>query len=184
MRPCVCPVQSTERPLREKVLERLWGLVNRTLFRWSPWFMRRYRVALLKFFGAKVDWRSSVARTALIDSPWNLTMAPYASLGEGAWLQCYLPITIGLYSCVGAEVCLLTGSHDITSPTFRFQGAPITLEANVWIASRALVKSGVTLHQGAVVALGAVVVKDVAAWTVVGGNPARVLKQRVIRDEV
>ena len=49
---------------------------------------------------------------------------------------------------------------------------------NVWVATGAVILPGVTIGEGAVVAAGAVVVKDVEPWTVVGGNPAKFIKKR------
>lgn len=53
-----------------------------------------------------------------------------------------------------------------------------TIGHDTWIGAHALVKPGVTLGHGAVVAAGAVVTKDVAPYTIVAGNPARVLRLR------
>ena len=55
---------------------------------------------------------------------------------------------------------------------------PIIVEDDVWIATNALILSGVTIGRGAIVAAGAVVVKDVPPYAIVGGNPAKILKYR------
>ena len=54
----------------------------------------------------------------------------------------------------------------------------VTIEDNVWIGAHAKICPGVTIHEGAVVGMGAVVTKDVPKCAVVGGNPAVVLKYR------
>ena len=54
---------------------------------------------------------------------------------------------------------------------------------NVWIATGAILLPGVTIGEGAVVASGAVVTKDVPSWTVVAGNPAKYIKKRELRSE-
>ena len=59
--------------------------------------------------------------------------------------------------------------------------APITVGHDAWVASRAIVLPGVSVGDGAVVAAGAVVTKNVEAWTVVGGNPAKVIKKRSLK---
>ncbi len=55
---------------------------------------------------------------------------------------------------------------------------PVTIADNVWIGCRATIVPGVTINEGAVIASGAVVTKDVPKGAVVGGNPAKVLKYR------
>jgi putative colanic acid biosynthesis acetyltransferase WcaF len=55
---------------------------------------------------------------------------------------------------------------------------PIIIMENVWVTTGAMILPGVTIGEGGVVAAGAVVVKDVEPWTVVGGNPARFIKKR------
>ena len=56
----------------------------------------------------------------------------------------------------------------------------ITVNDNVWLATGAIVLPGVVIGEGAVVAAGAVVTKDVEPWTVVGSNPAKFIKKRVL----
>jgi maltose O-acetyltransferase len=56
--------------------------------------------------------------------------------------------------------------------------APIEIGANAWVAAWSIVMPGVKVGEGAVVAAGAVVTKDIEDWTVVGGNPARFIKKR------
>lgn len=55
---------------------------------------------------------------------------------------------------------------------------PIVIGDSAWVAGWSIILPGVTIGEGAVVAAGAVATKDVAPWTVVGGNPARVIKKR------
>lgn len=55
-------------------------------------------------------------------------------------------------------------------------GKPVTIGHNVWIGGRAVINPGVTIGDNAVVASGSVVVKNVPANAVVGGNPARIIK--------
>lgn len=77
---------------------------------------------------------------------------------------------------------MLTGSHNIESSNFELVTAPITIKDHVWITTNSIISRGVTIGKGAVVAAGSNVVKDVEPWTVVGGNPAKFIKNRVIKD--
>ena len=57
-----------------------------------------------------------------------------------------------------------------------------TIGDGVWIGARAIILPGVTIGEGAVVAAGAVVTKDVDPWAVVGGNPAKFIKKRELSE--
>lgn len=81
----------------------------------------------------------------------------------------------------GAYLC--TASHDITNPLNPLITAPIVIEDQSWIGARGFVGMGVTIGQGAVVGATASVYKNVAPWTVVGGNPAKYIKDRKINVE-
>ena len=100
-------------------------------------------------------------------------------------VDCYnvAPIIIGANSTVSQGAYLCTASHDITDPLNPLITAPIIIEDQAWIGARAFVGMGVTIGQGAVVGATASVYKDVAPWTVVGGNPAKFIKERKINGE-
>lgn len=83
---------------------------------------------------------------------------------------------------IGPDVSLLGGGHDYKYINLPDTGGSITIEDNVWIGGRSIVLQGVTIHEGAVIAAGSVVTKDVEAYTVVGGVPARFIKKRVLNE--
>ncbi len=78
---------------------------------------------------------------------------------------------------------LCGGTHDLSSQRMPLLVGDIDIGKEVFIGARAIVLPGVTIGEGAVVAAGAVVTKDVEPWSVVGGNPARFIKKRELRDE-
>jgi acetyltransferase-like isoleucine patch superfamily enzyme len=84
---------------------------------------------------------------------------------------------------IGPNVSLLTAGHPLQPSQRRAAtiGKPIVIERNVWIAAGATIIGGVTIGENAVVAAGSVVTKDVAPNTLVGGNPAQVI--RAIGDD-
>ncbi len=87
-------------------------------------------------------------------------------------------ITIGNYVDIAPEVNIWTLEHDPNDPEFISRGASVVIEDYVWLANRVIVLPGVTIGKGAVVAAGAVVTKDIPAWTIAGGVPARVIGNR------
>lgn len=175
------PVQHTPYSIAYKIRKNFWDIVNATIFRWSPFFARKYRVFLLRLFGANIDWSCSIHRKARIAQPWNLTMGYRSSIDEGAWLRCTDKVTMGKYCCVSHDVEITPGGHDINAADFHLVTAPIVLKDNVWIAARAFIHRGVTLGEGAVVSSCAVVSSQVPPWSVVAGNPARVVAKRELK---
>jgi acetyltransferase-like isoleucine patch superfamily enzyme len=83
---------------------------------------------------------------------------------------------------IGPNVSIITAGHALAPSQRRTTiGKPIVIGRNVWIATGATIIGGITVGENAVIAAGAVVTKDVPRNTLVGGNPARVI--RSIEDE-
>jgi maltose O-acetyltransferase len=110
------------------------------------------------------------------------------SIGAGTIInrKCLLYTSSGLLIgnnvSISAEVALITGTHDINSPTFAATYLPIVIDDYAWIGTRAMILQGVTIGQGAVVMAGAVVTHDVAPFAVVGGVPAKPISERTLRE--
>ena len=136
---------------------------------------------LMRLFRAKVGY-CNVFRTAKIWAPWNLEIGDWVVISEDCDVYCVDKLRIGDRTTISQGVFLCCASHDITSQTMELTYAPITIGCDVWIAARAIILPGVTIGDGAVIAAGSVVTKDVAAWTVVGGNPAKFIKKRMLKE--
>ena len=143
-----------------------------------------WKRTLLRLFGAKIDKTAVVYSTARVYYPANLVMGRYACLASD--VDCYnvARITIGDNTTISQGAYLCTASHDITDPLNPLITAPIVIEDQTWVAAHAFIGMGVTIGQGAVVGARAAVFKDVAPWTVVGGNPAREIKKRKINNNI
>lgn len=139
--------------------------------------MHAWRAFVLRVWGAKLGARVHVYPDAKVWAPWHLTMADDACLGDRAEAYNVAPITLGERAIVSQDGFLCTASHDHRDPAFPLTHAPITLERHAWVAARAIVLPGITIGEGAVVGAGSVVTRDVAAGTVVAGNPARVVRE-------
>lgn len=110
------------------------------------------------------------------------------SIGKGTVINwdCLLystgGIVIGENVSISAGVWLVTGSHDINDPMFPVNYKPIVIGNYAWIGMRATILGGVTIGEGAVVMAGAMVTHDAPPYAIVGGVPARVIKQRELHN--
>ena len=121
--------------------------------------------------------------TVNVWAPWNLEMNSWVAIDDHVNLYSDDKIKIGTKVAISREAFICTASHDITKLNRPLKTAPIIICDGVWIGARAIILPGVTIGEGAVVAAGAVVTKDVAPWTVVGGNPAKFIKNRELKDD-
>ncbi len=179
------PIQTNSLSLSKKIKNLLWCGINVSLFRFTPSklsIFRYWRVALVRVFGGNVDWTASLHPSAKIEYPWNLSMGKNSSLGAHSWTYAMTVISIGDNTCVGNDVYLLTGSHDVHSSNFSLVTKPIKIGNGVWVATRAMVLPGVVIGDMAVVAAGTILSKNVNNYEIVAGNPAKFIKKREITD--
>ena len=169
---------------KNKIGRALWAFVGPLFFR--PFFLPMFnpwRLFVLRCFGAKLDPTTIVYSSVRIWAPWNLEMAEYSTLAAGVNVYNTGKIKIGRHTTVSQRAYLCPGSHDINSPKFPMICAPLTIHDQVWIATEAFVGGmGTVIGQGAVVGARACVFRDVEPWTIVGGNPAKFIKKREIKN--
>lgn len=166
---------------RHQLVRLLWSVVWGLLARPLPRSMGSgWKRLLLRLFGATVHSTAVVYSSAKVYYPANLEMDAYSCLASE--VDCYnvAPIRIGANTTVSQGAYLCTASHEITNPLNPLITAPIVIEDQAWIGAKAFVGMGVTIGQGAVVGATASVYKNVESWTVVGGNPAKVIKKRML----
>ncbi len=131
-------------------------------------------------------WLSSGARISVHRHPngiARLTMGERVFVNHYAVIDCHFEITIGNHVLIGPHAYLGDFDHDLAIRSGAAIGkpanyAPVRIGHHVWIGANAVVLKGVTIGDGAVVAAGAVVSRDVPAMAIAGGVPARVLKMR------
>ncbi len=169
--------------LKVKVKRVLWAFIYSTVFKYSPNPVHRWRIAILRLFGAKISNKARISPKVTITMPWNLEMEDYATLGPYA--ICYSPATVKI--CQQATVSqysyLCSATHDYEDAHFTLYAKPITIEANAWIAADVYVGPGVTIGEGTVVGARSSVYKSLPKWKVCVGNPARPVKDRVINKD-
>ena len=167
-----------------KIRRLAWLLAWKCFVGWMPYFVgKRWRNFIFRCFGMEMGTHVGIYPTVKIWAPWNVTLASWVAIDDSVNLYSADKIKIGTKVAISREAFICTASHDIAKANRPLVTKPITIEDGVWIGARAIVLPGVTIGEGAVVAAGAVVTKDVPPWAVVAGNPARVVKQRVLDND-
>ena len=168
---------------RPRWVEAAWMLVD-VLFVRSTLRGSAHRRALLSLFGVRLGSGVAVKPGVRVKFPWRLTVGDNAWIGEDAWIDNLGEVTIGANACVSQGAYLCTGSHDWPAPGFDLVVKPIAVEAGAWVGARAVVGPGVTVGEGAVLALGSTATQALEPWGVYAGVPAERRRWRDIREEV
>lgn len=169
---------------KHQVIRLVWMIVWGMCAAWLPRSLfSGWKRLLLRLFGARMAKTAIVYSSVKVYYPANLTMEEFSCLAEG--VDCYnvAPISIGAYATVSQKASLCTASHNIASNSHELITAPIRIGNQAWVAAETFVGMGVTVGDGAVVGARAAVFKDVEPWTVVGGNPAKFIKKRVLNHQ-
>ena len=160
-------------------VELLWIIIQALLISsWVPGSL--HRVALLKFFGAKVGAGVVIKPRVKIKFPWKLCVGNHAWIGENVWIDNLAPVSIGHHACVSQDAYLCTGSHNWSAVEFDLVVKPIDVGDSTWVGARATVGPGVTIGKGAVLGLGSTTSKDLKPWTIYLGAPAQPVKERIV----
>ena len=163
-----------------KFRECLWLIVSLVLFRLCPFSLSALKRLMLRAFGAKVGRNVTIKPQVKITFPWKLTIGDHVWLGEECWLLNLDRITIGNNVSISQRAFLCTGNHNYKSPTFDLITNPIIVEDGAWIGANAWVGPGVKVCNHAVLTAGSIATKDLEPFGIYQGNPAALLKQRVI----
>jgi glycosyltransferase involved in cell wall biosynthesis/acetyltransferase-like isoleucine patch superfamily enzyme len=167
------PTEGNRMSLRKRTLRRAEGLGR---------VLRRRASALGRPAGARPTEDPSLFRPLVYGDPTRLHIAPTAKVNNALFNLSSGEVTIGEYAFFGHNVSILTGTHDWTTfgaerqvavPT---SGRDIVIEEGVWVSTNATVVAPCRIGAHAVVGVGSLVLRDVEPYTVVAGNPARVLR--------
>lgn len=164
-----------------KVRRFVWNVVYFTLFRPFPTkLFWPWRWLLLRLFGADIPFKALVYSSVKIWAPWNLKMGLHSCLGP--YVVCYnqAMVTVEQYATVSQYACLCTAGHDTSEVNNKYTSlviSPITICRNAWVAMKAFVGMGVVVGERSIVGATASVFKDVTPFTIVGGNPAKIINQ-------
>lgn len=170
----------------EKIIRRIKAILlefENMLLIWignvpSHYFRRFfYRLA-----GIKIGKGSTIHTGGRFYQPKNIKIGEDTIIGEGVVLDGRDKLVIGNHVDFASEVMIYNAQHDLNDPKFKAVTKPVTIEDYVFVGPRAIILPGVTIKKGAVVAAGAVVTRDVEESVIVGGVPAKPIRERELKE--
>ncbi len=135
-----------------------------------------------KISGIKIGKKSYIHYGARFYLPKNIIIGRGTIIGDHAFIDGREKVLIGNNVDIASEVRIYNSEHDINSMNFTAINAPVEVGDYVFIGPRVTILPGVKIGQGAVIAAGSVVVKDVEPRTLVGGIPAKYIKDRELKE--
>lgn len=158
----------------------IWFLVN-AMFLINPCNpFSGVKVALLRWFGAKVGKGVVIKPGVNIKYPWKLEIGDYTWIGERVWIDNLDEVKIGKHCCLSQEAFILIGNHNYKLTTFDLMIAPVVLEDGVWLGARSIVTGGVACGEHSVLSVNSVASSPLEPYGIYRGNPASRVKTRVI----
>lgn len=166
---------------RSTIVRRIvWGVVQSTLFRWSPRPCHAWRARLLRLFGAQIPAPGQVVvfPSVHITFPQNLTLEPRAMLGPNVIVYNLGRITLRRGANVSQNCHLCSGTHDYLRWSMPLVTKPIEIGENAWLAADCFVGPGVVIGELSVVGARSVVIQSLPPSMVCAGHPCRPIKPR------
>jgi len=137
-----------------------------------------FRKAIYILAGMNIGRGSVIHMWANFFDPTGISIGQDSIIGDHAFLDGRAPLSIGSHVDVASSVMIYNSEHDLESSEFKARTEPVEIGDYVFIGPRAIILPGVKIGKGAVIAAGAVVVKDVPEFTIVGGVPAVKIGER------
>ncbi|MCR9847511.1 acyltransferase, partial [Vibrio antiquarius] len=159
-------------------------MISRLIFALPRYmFFNKIKATLLRLVGAKVGRRVIFYPGVWVQPGFSLIIGDDVDLALDVLLTTKGGVTIGNRVLVGYRTQILSSNHFIPSREHRiFESghtyAPVLIKDDVWIGANCIILPGVTIGEGAVVAAGAVVTKDIPPFSISAGVPAKVIKMR------
>jgi putative colanic acid biosynthesis acetyltransferase WcaF len=138
----------------------------------------KFKVVVLKLFGAKIGSNVVIKPRVNIKYPWFLSIGENSWIGEAVWIDNLGQTRIGANVCISQGALLLSGNHDYKKTTFDLLVGEISINDGAWIGAKAMVTGGVTCHELSILTAGSVTSKDLNKAGIYKGNPAVLVRKR------
>jgi putative colanic acid biosynthesis acetyltransferase WcaF len=167
-------------PKRGLFVRILWYLINIIFFQSYLFPFYKFKIFLLKIFGAKIGTNLIIKPSVNIKYPWNLKIGNNVWIGENVWIDNLCEIFIGNNVCISQGAMLLTGNHNYKLVTFDLMVKSIRLEDGVWIGAKSIVCPNVVCQTHSVLSVGSVATKTLDPYSIYQGIPAIIVNKRII----
>jgi maltose O-acetyltransferase len=132
--------------------------------------------------GIKIGRGSTLHTGVRVFDPKGITIGNDTIVGYACFIDGRDKVAIGNHTDIASEVMIYSQEHDISSIDFVASSSPVTIGNYVFVGPRAIIMPGIKIGDGAIIAAGAVVTKDVDPFAVVGGVPAKFISERGLKN--
>ncbi len=132
--------------------------------------------------GIKLGHKATIHMGARFYLPQNISIGDGTIIGDHVFLDGRAPIKIGKHTDFASQVMVYNSEHNLADPAFTATEEPVTIGDYCFIGPRVIIMPGVNIGNGAIVAGGAVVTKDVPEGAIVGGVPAKIIGERPLKE--
>jgi putative colanic acid biosynthesis acetyltransferase WcaF len=157
----------------------VWYLCNFLLFRPAWNISSRFKVNLLKLFGATIGKGVVIKPKVNIKYPWLLKIGDYCWIGEEVWIDNLAKVTLENNVCISQGALLECGNHNYKKSTFDLIVQPITLKEGAWIGAKSNIAPGVTVESHAILTMGSTATTNLNPNAIYTGNPAIFVRNRI-----
>lgn len=170
----------------EKIIRRVQAICldfQLMILRWVGYIpIHCFRNFFYRLAGVKIGKGSTLHMWANFFNPKGISIGQDTIIGDHCFLDGRAPLKIGSHVDIASQVLIYNSEHDIEDENFKALVSPVEIEDYVFIGPRAIILPGVKVGRGAIIGAGSVVTGEILPFKVVGGVPAKEIKERKLKD--